>query len=95
MIEEVISGIVVVVWEFFLVCLVDKYIVYYREVIFFEVKSNWYLVIVNRNEISYMLYFNCRKEYDVVVILWSGYSESNLSDSKIWNFKIGGGNIDN
>ncbi|XP_068751010.1 uncharacterized protein [Montipora capricornis] len=87
--EEVTSGIVVA-WEPPLACAVDKYILHYREVVFLEVKSNWHSVTVNRNETSYMLHLNCRKEYDVAVTSWSGHSESNLSDSKIWNFKTGG-----
>ena len=93
--EEVTSGIVVVAWEPPWACPVDKYIVHYREVISLEAKSNWHSVTVNRKETSYMLHLNCRKEYDVAVTSWSGHSQSNLSDSKIWNFKTGGGNIDN
>ncbi|XP_068740133.1 platelet-derived growth factor receptor alpha-like [Montipora capricornis] len=89
--EEVTSGIVVVTWEPPLACPVDKYIVHYREVISLKAKSNWHSVTVNRNETSYMLHLNCRKEYDVAVTSLSGHSESNLSDSKIWNFKTGGG----
>ena len=93
--KEVTSGIVVVVWEPPWACPIVKYTVYYREVIFLDVKSKWHSVTLNGNEISYMLQLSCRKEYDVAVTSWNAHSESNLSDSKIWNFKTGGGNVDN
>ena len=92
--KQVTSGIVVVAWELPLACAIDKYTVYYREVIFLEVKSKWHSVTVNGHETSYTLHLSCRKEYDVAVTAWSTYTESNLSDSKIWNFKTGEGNDD-
>ena len=93
--KEVTSRIVVVAWELPWVCAIDKYTVYYREVIFLEVKSKWHSVTMNGHETSYTLHLSCRKEYDVAVTSWIAHSESNLSDSKIWNFKTGGGNADN
>lgn len=93
--KEVTRGIVVVAWEPPWTCPIDKYTVYYREVIFLEVKSKWQSITVNGNETSYTLHLSCRKEYDVAVTSWSAHSESNLNDSKIWNLKTGGGNVDN
>ena len=93
--KKVASGIALVVWELPGACAIDKYTVYYREVIFLEVKSKWHSVTVNGHETSYTLHLSCRKEYDVAVTSWSAHSESDLSDSKIWNFKTGGGNVDN
>ena len=93
--EEVTSRIVVVAWEPSWACAIVKYTVYYREVIFLDVKSQWHSVTLNGNETSYTLQLSCRKEYDVAVTSWNAHSESNLSDSKIWNFKTGGGNADN
>ena len=94
--KEVTSQIVVVAWEPPLdgACQIDKYTVYYREVIFLELKSKWHSVTVNGNETSCTLQLGCRKEYDVAVTAWSTYTESNLSDSRIWNFKTVGGNVD-
>ena len=94
--EEVTGRIIVVAWEPPIdgACPIDKYTVYYREVIFLEVKSKWHSVTVNGHETSYTLHLSCRKEYDVAVTAWSTYTESNLSDSKIWNFKTVGGNVD-
>ena len=93
--KEVTSRIAVVAWELPWVCGIDKYTVYYREVIFLEVKSKWHSVTVNGHETSYTLHLSCRKEYDVAVTSWIAHVESNLSDSKIWNFKTLGGNVDN
>ena len=95
--EEVTGRIIVVAWEPPIdgACPIDKYTVYYREVIFLEAKSKWHSVTVNGHETSYTLHLSCRKEYDVAVTSWSAHSESDLSDSKIWNFKTGGGNVDN
>ena len=76
-------------------CPIVKYTVYYREVIFLDVKSKWHLVTLNGNETSCTLQLSCGKEYDVAVTSWNAHSESNLSDSKIWNFKTGGGNVNN
>ena len=97
MAKEATGGMVVVTWEPPLegTCSIDKYTVYYREVIFLDVKSKWHSVTVNGNATSFTLHLSCRKEYDVAVTSWSADSESNLSDSKIWNFKTGGGNVDN
>ena len=77
-----------VVWEPPLegACPIDGYSIYYREVIH-GIKSKWYSVTVNRNATSYMLHLNCDKEYDVAITSRSGYAESNLSESKMWNFK--------
>lgn len=96
MAEEATGGMVVVTWEPPLegTCPIDKYTMYYREVIFLDVKSKWHSVTVNGNETGYTLQL-CRKEYDVAVTSWSDHSESILSDSKIWNFKTGRGNVDN
>ena len=94
--KEVTSQVAVVAWEPTLdgACQIDKYTVYYREVIFLEVKRKWHSVTVHGNETSYTLHLSCRKEYDVAVTAWSTHTESNVSDSKIWNFKTVGGNVD-
>lgn len=68
-------------------CPIDGYSIYYREVMSNGIKSKWHSVPVNRNATSYMLHLNCDKEYDVAITSRSGYEESNLSESKIWNFK--------
>ena len=86
---------VTVVWEPPLegACPIDGYNIYYREVTSLGMKSKWQSVTVNRNTTSYMLHLNCDKEYDVAITSRSGYKESNLSESKIWNFKTATGNI--
>ncbi|KAL9976606.1 hypothetical protein ACROYT_G013927 [Oculina patagonica] len=80
------GGTVVVAWEPPLeeACPVEKYTVYYREVMS---SSKWHSVSVNRNTTSYTLHLNCGSEYDVAVTSASGYGESLLKESKIWNFK--------
>ena len=52
----------------------------------------WRSVAVNRNVTSLTLQLSCNTEYDIVVTSMSGYGESALNESKIWNFKTGGGN---
>ncbi len=85
------GGTVVIAWEPPLegACPVEKYTVYYREV---TSSSKWHSVTVNRNATSYTLHLNCRSEYNVAVTSLSGYGESSLNESKIWNFKTSGGN---
>ena len=85
---------VVVVWEPPLegACPIDGYSVNYREVMSNGTKSEWHSVTLNRNTTSYVLHLKCFKEYDVAVTSRSGYEESNLSESKIWNFKTVRGN---
>lgn len=56
------------------------------------IKSEWHSITMNRNTTSYILQLHCSKEYDVGVTSRSGYGESNLSESKIWNFKTVRGN---
>ena len=93
---KIVKGrIVEVVWEPPLegACPIDGYSIHYREVMSHGIKSEWHSVTVNRNATSYMLHLNCDKEYDVAVTSRIGYEESNLSDSKIWNFKTLRGNI--
>ena len=90
------GGTVVVAWEPPLegACPVVRYTVYYREVLSPAMKSKWHSqVTVNRNTTSYTLHLNCRKEYDIAVTSLNANTESALNDSKIWNFKTGGGNI--
>ncbi|XP_078368380.1 uncharacterized protein LOC144652235 [Oculina patagonica] len=84
------GGTVVVAWEPPLegACPVEKYTVYYREVMS---SSKWHSVSVSKNTTSYTLHLNCRSEYNVAVTSLSGYGESSLNESKIWNFKTSGG----
>ena len=93
--KAVPGGTVVVAWEPPLegACPVDNYTVYYREVVSPTRKSKWQSITVNRNITSCTLQLKCRKEYDVAVTSLRGYKESAFSDSKIWNFKTGGGNM--
>ena len=85
------SGTIVVAWDPPLegACPVEKYTVYYRELMS---SSKWHSVTVSRNTASYTLHLNCGSEYDVAVTSLSGYWESSLNESKIWNFKTNGGN---
>lgn len=92
---KIVTGrIVVVVWEplFEGACPIDRYTVYYREVMSPRIKSEWHSITMYRNTTSYILQLNCNKEYDVAVTSRNGYGESNLSESKIWNFKTVRGN---
>ena len=87
---KIVTGrIVVVVWKPPLdgACPIYGYSIYYREVTSHGIKSKWHSVTANRNATSYMLHLNCDKEYDVAITSRSGYAESNLSESKMWNFK--------
>lgn len=73
-------------------CLIINYTVNYREVLSPKRKRVWRSVTVNRNVTSLTLQLSCNTEYDIVVTSMSGYGESALNESKIWNFKTGGGN---
>ncbi|XP_078365914.1 uncharacterized protein LOC144650130 [Oculina patagonica] len=94
--RKVTGRIVVVAWEPPLdgACPIVGYTVYYREVMSLERKGGWHSVTLNRNMTSYTLFVNCGKEYDVAVTSRSGNKESNLGDSKIWNFKTERGDND-
>ena len=70
-----------------------NYTVYYRKVFSPTRKSIWLSVTVNRNVTSLSLKLSCKTEYDIAVTSVSGYGESALNESKIWNFKTGGGNV--
>ena len=89
------GGTVVVAWEppFEGACPVVNYTVYYREVMSSARNNSWYSVTVPRNKTSCTLHLTCRKEYDVAVTSQNGFGESPLNDSKIWNFKTGGGKV--
>ncbi len=84
------GGTVVVAWQPPLegACPVEKYTVYCREVMS---SSKWHSVSVGRNTTSYTLHLKCGSGYDVAVTSLSGYGESSLNESKIWNFKTSGG----
>ena len=73
-------------------CPVVRYNVYYREVISAVDKRTWKSVIVDRNATSYILRLGCKREYEIGVTSLNGHRESALNDSRIWNFKTGGGN---
>ena len=85
----VAGGTVVVRWAA-LACPVVSYNVYYREVFIPAGENKWKLVTVNRNTTSHILYLDCFKEYQVAVTSLNAHGESNLNDSRLWNFKTGG-----
>lgn len=93
--EAVTGRFVVVTWEPPLdgACPIVGYTLYYREVMSLGRKTNWHSIAVDRNDTTYTLQLSCGKEYDVAVTSRSAYKESNFSDSNIWNFKTGGGNV--
>ncbi|XP_078379543.1 uncharacterized protein LOC144662575 [Oculina patagonica] len=90
--KQVPGGTVVVGWEppFEETCPILNYTVNYREVLSHKRKSKWHSVTVNGNATSLTLQLSCNTEYDVAVTSLSGYGESALNESKIWNFKTGG-----
>ena len=63
----------------------------YRKVTSPVKKSKWRSITVNRNATSFTLQLNCKNEYDIAVTSVGEYWQSALNDSKIWNFKTGGG----
>ena len=81
------------VWEppFEESCPVVNFTVIYRKVISPVKKREWLSIIVNRNATSFTLQLNCKNEYDIAITSVGEYWQSALSDSKIWNFKTGGG----
>ena len=85
---------VVVAWEapFEETCPIMNYTVNCRKVISPTRKSKWHSAAVSRNTTSFTLQLSCNSEYDIAVTSLSGYGESPLNESKIWNFKTGGGN---
>ena len=72
-------------------CPVVNYTVNYRKVMSAVKKSKWRSITVNRNATSFTLQLNCKNEYDIAVTSVGEYWQSALNDSKIWNFKTGGG----
>ena len=92
--KEVPGGTVVVAWEppFEDTCAVFNYTVNYREVLSPTEQSKWHSVTLNRDVTSLTLKLSCKTEYDIAVTSLRGYGESALNESKIWNFKTGGGN---
>lgn len=93
-VKEVAGGAVLVRWKPPLdgACPVERYNIYYREVISRARKRKWQSVTVNRNTTSYTLHLNCWKEYEIAVTSLNTYGESAMSDNWIWKFKTGGGN---
>ncbi|XP_078379589.1 uncharacterized protein LOC144662599 isoform X2 [Oculina patagonica] len=91
--KHVPGGTVVVAWEppFEETCPVVNYTVNYREVLSHTRKSKWHSVTVNGNATSLTLQLSCKTEYEIEVISLNGYVESDVNESKIWNFKTGGG----
>ena len=91
--KEVKGSAVAVRWEppFEGICPVERYHVFYREVISPTEKSKWNLRTVSGNTTSFTLYLDCWKEYDVTVTSLNAYRESEVSASNIWNFKITSG----
>ena len=93
--KEVAGETVVIIWEPPLngVCFVLEYKVYYRKVSLAET-SPWSVVTVNKNCTNHTLHLGCSKEYEVAVTSLSAATantdstESNFSDSRIWNFKV-------
>ena len=92
--EEVTGATVVVKWEPPLdgACPVDQYKVYYSEVILQAENKNWSSVTVNRNTTSYTIQLTCGREYEIAVTSLATQRESNFHESRIWKFKIRGGN---
>ena len=91
---EIVPGsTVVVVWEppFEENCPVVNYTVNYRKVMSPVKKSKWVAITVNANATSCTLQLNCKNEYDIAVTSMGENWQSALNDSKIWNFKTGGG----
>ncbi|XP_078379572.1 uncharacterized protein LOC144662599 isoform X1 [Oculina patagonica] len=90
--KDVPGGTVAVCWEppFEGTCPIVNYTVNYREVLSPTRNSKWHSVTVNRNATSLTLQLRCNTEYDIAVTSLSGYGESALNESKIWNFKTGG-----
>ncbi|XP_078379553.1 uncharacterized protein LOC144662584 [Oculina patagonica] len=90
--KHVPGGTVVVGWEppFEETCPTMNYTVNYREVLSHKRKSKWHSVTASRNATSLTLQLSCNTEYDIAVTSLSGYGESALNESKIWNFKTGG-----
>lgn len=68
------------------------YNVYNREVISPAEKSKWNSVTVSRNTTNYTLHLNCRKQYEIAVTSLIGQRESEMIDSRVWNFNTRGGN---
>ena len=93
--KEVPEGTVIVAWEapFEDTCAVFNYTVNHREVLSRTKQSKWHSVPINRNVTSLTLKLSCKTEYDIAVTSLSGYGKSALNESKIWNFKTGGGNV--
>ena len=87
------GGTVVVAWEppFEESCPVVNYTVNYRTVMSPVKKDKWRSVAVNRNSTSSTLQLKCKNEYDIAVTSVGDYWQTALNDSKIWNFKTGGG----
>ena len=46
--------------------------------------------MVKSNTTSHTLYIDCFKEYQVAVTSLNAHGESDLSHSRVWNFKTGG-----
>ena len=72
-------------------CPVVNYTVNYRKVTSSVKKSKWRSITVNRNATSLTLQLECKNAYDIAVASVGEYWQSALTDSKIWNFKTGGG----
>ena len=91
--KEVAGGTVVVRWEhnLELACPVVGYNISYREVFSPADKSKWNLFPVNINATNHTLYLRCGKEYELVVTSLIGPRGNSMVNSRIWNFKTGGG----
>ena len=93
--KEVAGKTIVIKWEPALngACSVLGYKVYFRKISLAET-SPWSFVTVNKNCTSHTLHLGCSKEYEVAVTSLSAANattnstESNFSDSRIWNFKV-------
>ena len=93
--EEVAGETAVIIWEPPLnaACFVLGYKVYYRKVLLAETIP-WSFVPVDKNCTNHTLHLGCGKEYEVAVTSLiaananTDSTESNFSDSRIWNFKV-------
>ena len=89
--EEVAGETAVIIWEPPLnaACFVLGYKVYYRKVSLAETIP-WSFVTVDKNCTNHTLHLGCSKEYASLSAAnaTTNSTESNFSDSRIWNFKV-------
>ena len=81
-----------VVWSSLVVCPLERYIVYYREVSTGFSERKWIFVHVSSKDTHHTLELQCQKEYEIAVTAKISSGETPLNYSSWWKVKTGQGN---